>query len=139
MKKIFFEESIQILLFLAIFHAFFPDFYEEYYILVFNAVAFFLWFPDYINLRQGKLSEERKLYYLEANSIDNDMIKTYLTGIGIAQVIIVVNLLIFYKLKTIMEIPNLIEITLYGIVGILLIIYFKILNKKCKKNSNKFK
>jgi len=133
MKKIFYKESGQIILFLVIFYLFFPRFYEKYYGLIFNVIAFFLWFPDYINLRRGTLSEERKLYYLETNSIEYDNIKTYLKGIGIAQVIIVANFLIYYKLKTIMEITSVIEIIWFGIVFILLIIYLKILNKKFKR------
>jgi len=134
MKKIFYKESGQVLLFLGVFYLFFPRFYEKYYGLIFNAIAFFLWFPDYINLRRGTLSEERKLYYLETNSIKNDNIKAYLKGIGIAQIIIVVNFLIYYKLRTIMEITNVIEMIWFGIVFIMLIIYLKILDKKCKRD-----
>ncbi len=88
-----FKECGQVVLFLVVFYMFFPRFYEKYYGLVLNAIAFFLWFPDYINLKRGTLSEERKLHYLKTNSIDeNDKIKTYLNGIGIAQLLL---LLIF--------------------------------------------
>lgn len=134
MKRNFHKEFSQIILFIVVFYLFFPRFYEEYDGLIFNAIALFLWFPDYINLRRGKLSEERKLYYLETNSIENDKIRTYLKGIGIAQIIIVANFLLFYELKTIMEITNVIEIIWFGIASALIIIYFKILNKKCKRN-----
>lgn len=134
MKKIFYKESGQVLLFLVVFSLFFPHFYEKYYGLVFNAIAFFLWFPDYVNLKRGTLSEERKLYYLETSYIETDMLNTYLKGIGIAQVVIVVNFLIYYKLRTVTEISSVIEIFWFVIIGTLLIIYLKILNKKCERN-----
>lgn len=136
MKKFNFDLFIQVLLFITILELFFPGLWSKYYLLIGATYALILSLTDYIKLKKGTLSEERKQLLIENHSIKTENLELFLKWEEINIIILFIIILIFHIVKTFIEIPTITDGFLLIMMFSYNIIYITVLRKKYGSNRN---
>lgn len=126
--------SAKIFIGIIIINFIFPGFWQRHLLLVACIVAMFILYPDYKKAKKGSMNFEDKMNYANKYNLNIENVESFARQYNISQMLIIVFVFILYLIKTVVDIPFIVEAACLSVLLVINKLILNILRKNTAKN-----